>query len=191
MSSFRKTDNLIIILLLPQVLYELYSRLNTVWSDSKHLTISGIDRIHRHFLDTHIGCSKLSYVCRWLGLCQHSIKKSDDLGRICTMALIVLYERANHHQLSVEVGLLAQKNTIEHGVSLLFLTCGIIIVVERHLGIRVVRFFVKHMGKQLISLFLTLMLHEPITQHGFVDHIKRMRLSKRFEFLIGRLRIIH
>ena len=80
MSSLRQANDLIIIFLFPEILNELDARLTTVGSYLEHLAVSGIDRIHRHLLNIHIGSPELSDVCRGLGLSQHSVEKSDDLG---------------------------------------------------------------------------------------------------------------
>ena len=119
------------------------------------------------------------------------VKQRNHLGRIAPFALVLLNERAVHHHLGFQIRFRTHQYLIEHLPGKLLLMGGIIIVVKRHLDIGIVRLFLQHIGKALVSFLLAVVLYEPVAQHRLVLHIQGMLVYQRLQFLIGSLLVVH
>ena len=74
---------------------------------------------------------------------------------------------------------------------LVLLLGGIIVVVERHLGVGIIRLFLQGIGKILECLLLPVVLHQPVAEHRLIHHVQGMLLRERLQFVVSRLRVVH
>ena len=191
MSRLALGDYRCIIFLIPEQLHQLQSGIDIVRCDGKHLLVSLADDAVRHLLQTHIGCTHLCHISRWLRHIEHLVEERHHLGGITTMGFIVLDKRTEHDHLGFQIRLRTEQYFIQHLMSQVFLLGCLVIVVERHLGIGILRFLLQYIRKHLEGFLLALMLHEPVAQHRLVNHVERMGIYQRLQFLIGSLLIVH